>query len=66
MLEIKGPGKVMSSRGTEYRIEAKDGNIVAYPRSGGVTIHLDCWLQPATCQGTWAGGIYKGPYSILD
>jgi hypothetical protein len=34
MLEIKGPGKATSSRGTEYRIEARSGNIVAFPRFG--------------------------------
>jgi hypothetical protein len=66
MLEIKGPGRATSSRGTEYRIEARNGSIVAFPRSGRVTIHRDCWLQSATCQGTRAGGVYNGPYSILD
>ena len=66
MLEIKGPGRATSSRGTEYRIEARDGSIVAFPRSGRVTIHYDCWLQSVTCQGTRAGGVYNGPYSILD
>lgn len=66
MLEVRGPGRATSSGGTEYRIEAKNGNIVAFPRSGRVTIHDDCWLRPTTCQGTWAGGIYNGPYSILD
>ena len=66
MLDLRGPGRVTSSRGTEYRIEARNGNIIAFPRSGRVTIHHDCWLQSTTCQGTWAGGVYKGPYSILD
>ena len=66
MLETKGPGRATSSRGTEYRIEARNGNIVAFPRSGRVTIHRDCWLQPVTCHGTRAGGVYNGPYSILD
>jgi hypothetical protein len=66
MLEIKGPGKATSSRGTEYRIEARSGNIVAFPRSGRVTVHPDCWLQAMTCQGTRAGGLYNGRYSILD
>jgi hypothetical protein len=32
MLEIKGPGRATSSRGTEYRIEARNGSIVAFPR----------------------------------
>jgi hypothetical protein len=66
MLETRGPGRATSSRGTAYRIEARNGNIVAFPRSGRVTIHVDCWLQSATCQGTRAGGVYNGPYSILD
>jgi hypothetical protein len=66
MLQIKGPGRATSSHGTQYRIEARSGNIVAFPRSGRVTIHSDCWLQTTTCQGTRAGGVYNGPYSILD
>jgi hypothetical protein len=66
MLETKGPGRATSNRGTEYRIEARNGNIIASPRSGRVTIHLDCWLQATTCRGTRAGGVYNGPYSILD
>jgi hypothetical protein len=61
-----GPGKAVSSRGTEYRIEAKNGNIIAYPRSGRVTIHEDCWGENITCQRTRAGGIYNGSYSIYD
>jgi hypothetical protein len=66
MLEIKGPGRAISTRGTEYRIEARKGHIVAFPGAGRVTIHNDCWLQSTTCQGTRAGGVYNGPYSILD
>jgi hypothetical protein len=66
MLETKGPGRATSNGGTEYRIEARDGNIIAFPRSGRVTIHHDCWFQTTTCQGTRAGGVYNGPYSILD
>ena len=27
----------------KYRVEAMNGTIVAFPRSGRVTIHLDCW-----------------------
>jgi hypothetical protein len=59
-LELKGPGRALSSRGTKYRIEAINGNVVAFPQSGRVTIHRDCWLETKTCQGTWAGGIYNG------
>jgi hypothetical protein len=65
-LELTGPGRATSTRGTKYRIEARNGQIVAFPRSGRVTIHSDCWLESTTCQGSRAGGIYNGPYSILD
>ena len=66
LLQRKGPGRTVSSRGTEYRVEARNGNIVGFPGSGRVTIHLDCWAEAITCQGTRAGGIYNGPYSIND
>lgn len=66
LLELKGPGRAVSTRGTNYRIEARNGNIVAFPASGRVTIHVDCWNNNITCQGTRAGGIYNGPYSIYD
>jgi hypothetical protein len=66
MLERKGPGRAISSKGTKYSIEAQNGNIVAFPRSGRITIHQDCWGNSLTCQGTRAGGIYNGPYSIYD
>jgi hypothetical protein len=66
LLEKKGPGKAVSSKGTIYRIEAINGTIVAFPGKGKITIHNDCWGQSLTCQGTRAGGIYNGPYSIYD
>ncbi len=66
LLLRKGPGRAVSSRGTVYRIEAKDGNIVAFPKRGSIKVHADCWTQSETCQGTWAGGIYNGPYSIYN
>lgn len=66
LLLRKGPGRAVSSRGTVYRIEARGGNVVAFPRSGRITIHADCWRQSETCQRTRAGGIYNGPYSILN
>jgi hypothetical protein len=66
LLKLKGPGRAESSRGTIYRIEDRNGNIVAFPRSERVTIHQDCWGENITCQGTRAGGIYNGPYSIYD
>ena len=66
LLLRKGPGRAVSSRGTEYRIEARNGNILAFPRSGRISIHADCWGENITCQRTRAGGIYNGPYSIYD
>jgi hypothetical protein len=66
LLAQKGPGRAESTSGTLYRIEALDGNIVGFPRRGRVTIHEDCWGQDITCQGTRAGGMYNGTYSIYD
>jgi hypothetical protein len=66
MLEEKGHGNAISSKGTLYKVEAKNHSIVAFPRKGTITIHSDCWGNSETCQGTWAGGIYNGPYSIYD
>jgi hypothetical protein len=66
LLTVKGPGRAESSRGAVYRIEVQGHNIVAFPRNGRVTIHKDCWTHDITCQGTRAGGIYNGPYSIFD
>lgn len=66
LLIRKGPGMAVSSRGTTYRIEAQNGNIVAFPRRGRVTIHADCWGNSVTCQRTRAGGIYNGSYTIYD
>jgi hypothetical protein len=66
LLLKKGPGKAVSNKGTIYRIEAINGNIVAFPKRGRITIHDDCWGQALTCQMTRAGGIYNGPYSIYD
>lgn len=62
----KGSGKAISSRGTEYRIEARDGKILAFPKTGRVTICEKCWGKNSTCQRTRAGGIYNGKYSIYD
>lgn len=62
----KGSARAVSSRGTEYRVEARNGNIIAFPKSGRLTIHEDCWGKVTTCQGTRAGGIYNGSYSIYD
>jgi hypothetical protein len=66
LLAQKGPGRAESTSGTLYRIEALDGDIVGFPRRGRVTIHEDCWGQDITCQGTRAGGMYNGTYSIYD
>ena len=65
-----GPATVVSNRNIEYTVKAGQVKgimtIIAYPRSGRVTIHEDCWGCPLTCQGTRAGGIYNGSYSIYD
>lgn len=66
LLLMKGSGKTISSRGTEYRIEARNGNIIAFPKSGRITIHEDCWGMNITCQKTRPGGVYNGSYSIYD
>lgn len=66
LLRSKGSGRTLSSRGTRYQLEARDEKIFAYPRSGRVTIHADCWGDNTACQGTRAGGVYSGPYSIYD
>lgn len=66
MLKKNGGGEVISSKGTKYKIEAINGNIVAFPKKGRITIHEDCWMKSLTCQGTRAGGIYNGTYSIFD
>lgn len=62
----KGPARVISSRDTEYRVEARDSSIIAFPKSGRVTIHEECWGMAVTCQGTRTGGVYNGSYSIYD
>jgi len=68
MLENKGPGRATSSKGTIYKIEARNNSIIAFLESGkvGITIHDDCWGKPYTCQGTRAGGIYNGRDSIFE
>lgn len=75
LLLLRGPGRAESSKGTVYRIEARNGNIVAFLGSGHrVTIHEKCWGRDITCKGSGcltkggsrAGGVYNGPYSIYD
>lgn len=66
LLLLKESGTTISSRGTEYRIEARNGNIIAFPKSGRITIHEDCWGMNITCKKTRAGGIYNGSYTIYD
>ena len=70
-----GPAKIISSLGTEYTVEAvtvQKGKrigervIKAYPKSGCIYIHTDCWGDNINCQKTRAGGIYNGEYSIYD
>jgi hypothetical protein len=65
-----GNVRVVSSRGTEYRVTAevaKSGRtLIARPRSGQVRIHEDCWGEDLTCHGSRAGGVYHGSPSIFD
>lgn len=69
-LRQSGPAHVTSSRGTVYTVKVGEVSgrpaIIGYPASGRVVIYDDCWLDDKTCQGTWAGGLYHGPYSIID
>lgn len=66
LLQEKGPGKLKVRNNSKYSIEARDGNIIASPGKRLIIMHEDCWENRETCQGTWAGGIYDGPYSIYD
>lgn len=68
LLLKKGGALVVSRRGAEYSIEAKDNRIVASLTNGKgrIYVHEDCWLQKVTCQGTWASGLYRGNPSLLD
>ena len=71
LLQLKGPTQVISSRETEYTVEAwtmRNGNpaIRARPGSGYIYIHSDCWGKDITCQGTRAGGIYNGKNNIYN
>jgi len=66
LLSRKGSGLVISSRGMSYRLQAKNDAILAFPQSGRVAVHEDCWGEKMTCQGTRAGGLYNGEYSIYD
>ena len=71
-LRVRAAGRagVISSRGTHYTVTAETAGgrrvLVARPRSGQVRIHEDCWDQDLTCQGTRAGGVFKGSPSIYD
>ncbi len=38
----------------------------ASPELGELQYIQNCWKEAITCQGTRAGGIYNGPYSIHD
>ena len=69
ILQLNGPARVTSTRGTMYTVEAwtmRDGNpaIRAQPGSGYVYVHSDCWGKDITCRGTRAGGIYNGKNNI--
>ena len=67
MLEKKGPGRAVSSKGTVYRVEARNEEIICFPKKGRVTICKCCWMkQPFSHYGNRTGGVYNGPYSIFD
>ncbi|MGO9178672.1 MAG: hypothetical protein ACLQHS_05275 [Candidatus Limnocylindrales bacterium] len=65
-----GEVRVVSTRGTEYRVTAEVTNagptLIAHPARGQVRIHEDCWGDDLTCQGTRAGGVYHGSPSLFD
>ncbi len=69
-VSAKGGMRVVSSRGTEYRVRAGESKgrrvLLASPRSGTIYVHADCFGQDITCQGTRAGGIYNGSPSVWD
>lgn len=69
-LQTYGPACVVSIRGTTYRVTAEivigTKTIVGRPRSGAVRVHEDCWGERLTCQGTRAGGLFRGSPSIFD
>jgi Family of unknown function (DUF6308) len=67
----RGTFRAVSTRGTEYRVTAQTNRagqrvLVARPASGAIYVHADCFGQDITCQGTRAGGIYKGSPSVWD
>lgn len=69
ILQKNGPANVVSSRGTNYAVEAwimRNGkhSIRARPEKGYIYIHSDCWGKDITCQNTRAGGIYNGEKNI--
>ena len=72
LLQLKGPARIISSRGTVYDVEAwrmRNGKQairvkLASPSNGYIYIHADCWGKDITCQNTRAGGIYNGKNNI--
>lgn len=54
----------VTARTLSKRERAGERAIIAKPRSGAVYIHVDCWRQEVTCQGTRAS-IYAGPDGLL-
>jgi|GEM_PF-1347066 len=74
ILQLKGPARIISSRGTKYDVEAwimRDGKPsirtkLAPPKMGYIYIHSDCWGNDLTCNGVRAGGIYHGEENIYS
>lgn len=70
-IQMRGTFVAVSTRGTEYRVTAETNRaglkvLVARPGSGAVYVHVDCFGDDITCQGTRAGGIYNGSPSVWD
>ncbi|MFA5481386.1 MAG: hypothetical protein WC282_03290 [Bacilli bacterium] len=68
LLRKRGGALIISRRGAEYSVEARDDMIVAILTNGKgrIYVHEDCWLEKVTCKGTWASGLYQGNPSLLD
>ena len=66
----RGGCRVVSSRGTEYVVEARlvKGRraLIAKRDRLAIYVHEDCFGLDLTCQGVRAGGLYHGHPSLLD
>jgi hypothetical protein len=56
LLLSKGPGMARSTRGIVYRIEARDGKILAFPRTGRIILCIfGMEAKRFTRPNGWAG-----------